>query len=207
MNQVNNTLKNPNTVIRRTCDIVRTINSNTISFVRKEHKDDGSSIDCNSSISTQQGTDANMVGDLIEEWPSPPIDMDHIDRVELKQAVKDANNDSMNRVGVLKDGLDITLRAFRVRAPVHFSDRKIATALPEDPCWSYATSKGTNITSASSLPCERQHSLDYECVTKSLRSLCLPGDQIPIKTQNRETANKYVNSATSVLDIDHMLLR
>ena len=207
MKQVNNTVKNPNVTIRRTCDLVRTLSSNARSFIINEHRDDNHSLPaCNNTISTQEASDAKTVGDLIEEWPSTPIYTevrDRIDRAKLKQAVKDANNDSMNEVGLVKDGLDITLRAFRVTEAVHFPDEKLAPALPaEDPRWYHATRKDFDVSIASSFSFERRRrkSLDYECVTRSLRSLSMPADQSAVNTKNRR-------ASFTVLEIDNMLLR
>jgi len=118
----------------------------------------------------------NQITEKFPPTSPPPINMDagdRLDREEIKRAVKDANADCVSGVGIMKDELDITLRAYRSVASVPFSRKKIScSVLPEDQLWLHTTSKGINACSSSvSLSSKHCNSLDYRCV---LRSLSLP---------------------------------
>merc|ERR1712232_51743 len=114
----------------------------------------------------------NMGSELIEEWPTNKrrkMAIDHINRSELKQAVKDANNDSMNKVGA-KDGLDITLRGYRVRNQVLLQDSRNDNAYTSNPISDDWPSEDVN-ESRSNSSFDRRASLNYDCVSRSIHGL------------------------------------
>ena len=111
-------------------DLKPTISANS-SFGQSEDTDE---LSFNGLInSPTKIQDIEMICDSLAELPyiTPlPSDVevrDHIDLVELEEAVRDANRDSID---ANKDGLDITLRSFRVRHSS--SERKVPSEAVED---------------------------------------------------------------------------
>lgn len=260
MEHVNRNVKKP-ILISRTFALARTISSSTRSLIRNE-RDSNNDHSPTSDCASQANTNNSMGGELIEEWPTSKrrkMAIDHLDRRELKQAVKDANVDSMNRVGA-KDGLDITLRGYRVRNQAFLWESRNDNSFTSNPIsddwpskdvnelWSkssfdrrashnydFVTRSASALESlqenepdviSRSMSSTRRLSLDYECVSRSLRALNIPQDDtisaldlaskvVVDKTQKKTPVKRSYNrqynsvnnmrSATSVLGIDTML--
>ena len=175
MNQ-SNVLEKQIAGVKQAHNLLYELNTNARNFIHNQITGKSSSDYTDIKIKVK---DTDKVDDLLEKFPPtspPPINMDagdRLDREEIKRAVKDANADCVSGVGIMKDELDITLRAYRSVASVPFSRKKIScSVLPEDQLWLHTTSKGINACSSSvSLSSKHCNSLDYRCV---LRSLSLP---------------------------------
>jgi len=172
---------------------------NSTSFKGDEARDEISSICAMSSTCTPDSLELSS----ISSSPSYIKLRDRIYREELKQAVEDVNRD--NSDGVVKDGLDITLRSYRVRAS--FVKRRMPNIAVEDSRLTYVTSDEDNV-SSSTFPSFECNNVEDESITRSLSALCEPHEEIILSTKHRKInpTDNFMNSATSVLDFDSMVL-
>lgn len=201
MEHVNRNVKKP-ILISRTFALARTISSSTRSLIRNE-RDSNNDHSPTSDCASQASTNNNMGGELIEEWPTSKrrkMAIDHLDRRELKQAVHDANSDSMNRVGA-KDGLDITLRGYRVRNQAFLWESRNDNSFTSNPIsddwpskavnelwpkssfdrraslnYDFVTRSAPALESLQENDPDRRLSLDFQCVSRSLLALNIPQD-------------------------------